>query len=518
MKPLTLKLRGRLTLAFATLLVLQLVMAGAALLQLRTILRVQQAQSVLSDSRDLASQWQAQTRMNVIRAVAMAKAGSPPAMAAWIDGGMKTTSTRISELQGQLEKRLTGRAVELMAPVAKTRQDYLGVRKGVLERLAKPETAAQALVEVDTALVPASEKYLAALDAVVDEMEKQLDAQRAETDAAAQRAQTLLAVLSAAALAIGAVLAWRFASSLLRPIRGAIDSAQTIADGDLSREVRVNRADELGDLQRSIAGMQDKLRDMVGAIRRGTESVGVATSEIASGNQDLSSRTEQAASSLQQTAATMAQLADGTRSAAGTAENANALAREASLEAQRGAEVFAQVAQTMGEIDASAVRIGEITGLIDAIAFQTNILALNAAVEAARAGEQGRGFAVVAAEVRSLAGRSAEAAKEIKALIGSSTQKVQDGSRLVEDAGATMRQIDDSVRRVTAAIAEISASAAGQADGFGEVNTAVGQLDQITQQNAALVEEAAAAAQSLKDQAASLQRTVSAFRLQPQPA
>jgi methyl-accepting chemotaxis protein len=262
--------------------------------------------------------------------------------------------------------------------------------------------------------------------------------------------------------------------------------------------------------------MQDRLRGLVGQIRQSADSIQVASAEVASGNADLSVRTEQAASNLQQTASSMEQLTGTVRQSADSASTANQLASSAATVAQRGGQVVSQVVSTMDEINTSSKKIVDIIGTIDGIAFQTNILALNAAVEAARAGEQGRGFAVVASEVRSLAQRSAEAAKEIKALIGASVDKVASGSKLVQDAGSTMTEIVASVQRVTDIIGEITAAAAEQSAGIGQVNTAVTQHDQMTQQNAALVEESAAAAESLKDQAQRLAGVVGTFRLQLQ--
>jgi methyl-accepting chemotaxis protein len=273
-----------------------------------------------------------------------------------------------------------------------------------------------------------------------------------------------------------------------------------------------------GSLMHSISLLKRQLRGIVGDIRQSTRSIEIASAEIAAGSQDLSMRTEQTACSLQQTASSMEQLTSTVGHSAGSARQANQLASSASTVAQRGGAVVAEVVSTMDDIHASSRRIADIIGTIDGIAFQTNILALNAAVEAARAGEQGRGFAVVAGEVRSLAQRAAEAAREIKALIGTSVDRVEAGSRLVKQAGTTMDEIVSSVQRVSDIIGEITAAASEQSSGIGQVNTAVNQLDQMTQQNAALVEQSAAAAESLKEQAARLNEVVGAFRLDPRAA
>jgi methyl-accepting chemotaxis protein len=291
--------------------------------------------------------------------------------------------------------------------------------------------------------------------------------------------------------------------------------ARSVAAGDLTRDIAVRSNDETGQLLQALRTMNRDLVGIVGEVRSGTDSIATASSQIAAGNLDLSARTEQQAASLEETASSMEQLTATVRQNADNARRANALAASASDVAARGGGVVGQVVSTMDDIKHSSDKIVDIIGVIDGIAFQTNILALNAAVEAARAGEQGRGFAVVATEVRSLAQRSADAARQVKALIGDSLEKVDAGSRLVRQAGATMSDIVASVERVSGIMAEISDASREQTLGIDQINQAVAQMDEVTQQNAALVEEAAAAAQSLREQAASLLATVSVFQLTP---
>jgi methyl-accepting chemotaxis protein len=311
--------------------------------------------------------------------------------------------------------------------------------------------------------------------------------------------------------------AWFTIRSLLLPLQGVESAMRSIADGDLAATLPPPRHDELGRMLEALGDMRERLHSLVSAVRRSTDSISTASSEIASGTQDLSSRTEEAACNLQQTASSMEQLTGAVKQSADSAGQANQLASSAAEVAERGGSVVSQVIVTMNDINASSRRIVDIIGVIDGIAFQTNILALNAAVEAARAGEQGRGFAVVAAEVRNLAGRSAQAAKDIKSLIGASVEKTDGGARLAADAGRTMEEIVASSRRVTQIIREITSAASEQCVGIGQVNGAVSQLDQMTQQNASLVEQSAAAAESLKAQAAGLSELVSTFRLGAAP-
>ena len=322
------------------------------------------------------------------------------------------------------------------------------------------------------------------------------------------------AMLSLTTVGLGFGLSQMMKRWVAEPLAELTEAISSISEGDLTHAVTSRRNDEIGLLIQQTEAMRQRLADTIGTVRNSVDSIGTASSEIASGNQDLSQRTEQTAQNLQSSASSLTQLTGTVRQTADSARTANQLVSTASAAAAKGGSVVGQVVTTMNDINASSQRISDIIGVIDGIAFQTNILALNAAVEAARAGEQGRGFAVVASEVRSLAGRSAEAAKEIKTLIGASVERVEAGSRLVQEAGNSMTDIVSSVQRVQDIIGEITAAASEQSDGIGQVNVSVGQLDQMTQQNAALVEQSAAAAESLKDQAHRLVEAVAVFKVE----
>nr|WP_316641726.1 methyl-accepting chemotaxis protein [uncultured Roseateles sp.] len=354
---------------------------------------------------------------------------------------------------------------------------------------------------------------MAAIDKDVDFQTKGGDEAYKESQSAYASTRIAVVGLMLGALVLGAVLALLITRSITGPIARAVVVAETVAAGDLTSDVRVDSADETGQLLAALKKMNDNLVGIVGQVRNSADSIATGSAQIATGNADLSQRTEEQASNLQQTAASMEQLTATVKQNADTARQATQIAGGASSAAAQGGRVVEQVVSTMGEITDSSRKISDIIGVIDGIAFQTNILALNAAVEAARAGEQGRGFAVVASEVRSLAQRSAQAAKEIKTLIGTSVEKVENGSRLVHEAGQSMGEIVTQVKRVNDLISEISAASVEQSTGIGQIGDAVNQLDQVTQQNAALVEESAAAAESLKHQAASLAQTVSVFKL-----
>ncbi|MEB0134020.1 methyl-accepting chemotaxis protein [Actimicrobium sp. CCC2.4] len=368
-----------------------------------------------------------------------------------------------------------------------------------------------ALLKTD--LMPLHDKWSAGLSRLVEAEQADLRQSIAASQDNYNRARIGMLAIGIITLLLGAGIAVLITRSITRPMQRAGQIADTIAAGDLSAVIAAGGPDEAGQLINSLRTMQSRLIDTVNRIKQGTDTITLASREIASGNADLSARTESQASSLEQTAASMETLTSTVRQNADNARQANQLVIAASDFALNGGSVVGQVVATMGSITESSRKIVDIIGVIDGIAFQTNILALNAAVEAARAGEQGRGFAVVASEVRSLAQRSAAAAKEIKSLIGDSVGKVEAGSRLVDEAGQSMQQIVGSVRQVADIMAEITSASQEQSAGIAEVNQAISQMDEMTQQNSALVEQAAAAAESMQQQSVELMQAVALFRL-----
>ncbi len=461
---------------------------------------------------DSATRWVGLTESNAARTQAVI-VSSDPAVEDALKGVMAATTQQVSEVQKKIEALpLSDADRAQMAKIAAARQAMLDARAQA-RKLKADGQQQEAVAFVEKSFSPASDAYLKALH---DFVEMQQQAERDQLQSiAASRVTTIRVGIFAMVLVILAIGAGAFLliRSIQRPLRQANELAAHIAAGDLSQRADIQRQDEFGDLLRSLYAMSTSLAGTVQQVRHSTDSIATASAEIASGNHDLSARTEQTSSNLQETAAAMEQFTSTIAQSASSAQQASSLAASATGVARRGGEVVTQVVATMDEINHSSKKIADIIGVIDGIAFQTNILALNAAVEAARAGEQGRGFAVVASEVRSLAGRSAEAAKEIKQLIGTSVEKVEAGSRLVQDAGTTMQDIVQSVQRVNDMIGEITAASTEQSSGISQVNQAVGNLDQMTQQNAALVEQSAAAAQSLREQAEQLAQVVSTFRL-----
>jgi methyl-accepting chemotaxis protein len=401
---------------------------------------------------------------------------------------------------------------KLLATLGTTRDKYLAGQAEFMKTIReyKKEQAADFLM---SDFREPQQAYSAALNAIIEQQLKRVETSGQESKSAYLFARNLMLGLAAAALLLTLFISVTISRSIVRPLRAAVTIARRVADGDLTAEISVRSTDETGALMQSLKDMNDSLISTIKELRHGSDTIAVATREIASGNADLSSRTESQASSLEQTASSMEELTATVRQNADNARQANQLVIAASTFAVKGGGVVGQVVDTMSSIKESSSKIVDIISVIDSIAFQTNILALNAAVEAARAGEQGRGFAVVASEVRSLAQRSASAAKEIKLLIADTVGKVDTGSQLVDDAGQTMQQIVSSVKQVTGIMSEITAASQEQSAGITEVNQAIAQMDQMTQQNSALVEQAAAAAESLQDQAVALTRAVAIFRL-----
>jgi len=463
-------------------------------------------------SERIATDWYRNITNGVNRTSAIAVSADPQ-LAQFFAANAAESTKQSSELQKRLEVLMAApdeRA--LFDKLSQARKAYLSTRDAVTQAK-KAGDNDKARQTFDAEFTPAAAAFQEAIKNVVQDQRDKLDAAAQRVDATNHQAQWALVVFGVCALIVGGTLSVWLQRSITRPLREAANVAEAIARFDLSSKITPQSDDETGQLLRALQSMQTSLTRLITSVQQSTDSIGTASSEIASGNMDLSSRTEQTASNLQQAAASMMQLTGTVRQTADSAATANQLATSAAAVAQRGGQVVSQVVATMDEISASSRRIGDIIGTIDGIAFQTNILALNAAVEAARAGEQGRGFAVVASEVRSLAQRSAEAAREIKGLIGASVERVESGSRLVQDAGSTMGEIVASVQRVTDIIGEITAATQEQREGIDQINVAVTHLDQMTQQNAALVEEAASAAESLKDQSVRLSGEVGVFRL-----
>ncbi|MBV8379930.1 MAG: HAMP domain-containing protein [Paucibacter sp.] len=458
-------------------------------------------------------EWRRLVETNIQRIIAMA-VSKDPALGRNFEKTIDTTIQAIAATQQRVIERAKSEPdKKQLAEIAQLRLTVLAaVGKSREINKSADATPAQAQAIVDTELNPAVKTYLASLEAF-----GQLQvSQRADALADAQAAKRHVSHIQLALMGLVAVLGLAAAGAVVRsivlPLRKAVDVSTAIAAGDLTVEVSTQRRDELGQMLRAMGAMVVRLRSIVGDVRQASDSIATGTTQIASGNVDLSQRTEEQASNLQQTAASMEQLTATVQKNAEAAQQARQLSTTASEVASKGGEVVGRVVATMAQISESSKKISDIIGTIDGIAFQTNILALNAAVEAARAGEQGRGFAVVASEVRSLAQRSAEAAREIKSLISDSVAKVEAGSTLVGDAGTAIEDIMQQVRRVNDIVGEISASSLEQNQGIGQIGDAVNQLDQVTQQNAALVEESAAAAESLKQQAEQLVQTVSQFR------
>ncbi|MCS0661178.1 methyl-accepting chemotaxis protein [Massilia terrae] len=459
----------------------------------------------------MMTDWHMLISASIQRTTAIVKS-SDTSLAAYFNQAAASTPGTL-ELMKQIEPMLTSEQEKAQFKrINLQRKAYKDAKDAAVKARAdgKPEAAARIL---DAEYTPAARAYDDAVHALVLMQRAQIDATARAIAADSAASVRAIAALTVAAVLLGAACSWLLASSIVRPIRDAVKLAETVAGGDLTHTIEASSKDETGALLRALRHMNDSLLAIVAQVRRGTDSIATASGEISAGNLDLSARTERQASALEETAASMEELTSTVRQNADNARQANQLSIAASEVAAQGGVVVGQVVATMGSIHESSKKIVDIIAVIDGIAFQTNILALNAAVEAARAGEQGRGFAVVAGEVRNLAQRSAAAAKEIKALIVDSVEKVDSGSRLVDQAGSTMEQMVESIRRVTDIMAEITSASAEQSAGIEQVNQAIADMDATTQQNAALVEQSAAAATAMQDQAGKLAQAVRVFKV-----
>src|SRR5690349_8669440 len=502
------KIGTRLGGGFAVILALVAAIAGIGVLRLQAVgdATHEMAKRSLAKER-LAAGWLLGTSTNSVRTYALLNTDDPQVQD-YLQKGMSKISVTISETQKQLEEMLDSpEEIALVADIKKKRADYIELRSMLLKLKAGGQHDEAMRIARDK-LVPTLDSYDASIRAILAHEQAQIDKSADAIDALYRSGRVNLLVLAAIALALGSILAWLLTRSIVQPIDEALLIADTVASGDLSQEFETDRGGDFGRLLRGMGEMEDTLTDVVTRIKESTDSIVTASQQIAVGNQDLSSRTEEQASSLEQTAASMEELTSTVKQNADNARQANQLALSASEVAVKGGEVVSQVVDTMASINASSKKIVDIIGVIDGIAFQTNILALNAAVEAARAGEQGRGFAVVATEVRNLAQRSATAAKEIKGLIQDSVRKVDVGSELVNRSGATLGEIVASVKRVTDIVTEMASAAREQSTGIDQINKAITQMDQVTQSNAASTEEMSATAQGLTDQAEQLRETV----------
>ncbi|WDZ97789.1 methyl-accepting chemotaxis protein [Herbaspirillum sp. WKF16] len=508
------KIGTRLGLGFAAILVLMGLITAIGVWRLQGVGKLNDVMvnEALVKER-LVNEFYKSIELNVGRIVAAAKNPDPVQQKYYKDQIVSTISKN-NEYVKQMTALITDDAGKAQLNEINERRKVVIADNGAVfkEKDVGNEDAAKKVV--DEQLLPHSQVYLAAIEKLAGMQSEQIKALTAEVDGLFRAARNMMLVLGTVAILAGVVLALAITRSITRPLREAVVVAGRVANGQLDSRIEVKSGDETGQLMGALRDMNDNLVRIVGQVRQGTDTISTASAEIAHGNLDLSNRTEQQASSLEETASAMEELTSTVKQNADNARQANQLAVSASDVAVQGGAVVSQVVDTMGSINESSRKIVDIIGVIDGIAFQTNILALNAAVEAARAGEQGRGFAVVASEVRSLAQRSASAAKEIKQLIDDSVAKVDAGSKLVEQAGATMDEVVASVRRVTDIVGEISSASQEQSDGIEQVNQAITLMDEATQQNAALVEQAAAAARAMQDQATTLTQTVSVFRLQ----
>ena len=511
------KIGKRLGLGFGLLLTLTVVITVIALMKLGAVASASREMMEVPVAKErLISDWSKYISIAVVRTIAISKSTDATLATFFVADAAASAKASIEILKKVEPLLLAQEEKDLFQKLMEQRKQYSVHRDNVM-KLKAAGNAEEAARELDEKFIPVANRYKDMAGELLTLQRKYLDEKGAEIAAIQDSSRVQLFALAASVLGLGILCAWLLTISITRPMQQAVSAARRVASGDLTGTIEVTSKDEAGELLQALAEMNSNLLRIVTQVRSGTETIATASSEIAAGNLDLSSRTEQQASSLEETASAMEELTSTVKQNADNARQANQLAITAADVAVKGGTVVSQVVETMSSINEASRKVVDIISVIDGIAFQTNILALNAAVEAARAGEQGRGFAVVATEVRSLAQRSAAAAKEIKDLIGDSVSKVGIGTGLVGQAGKTMEEVVSSIRRVTDIVAEISAASNEQSAGIEQVNQAIAQMDQVTQQNAALVEEAAAASESMHDQSQQLIKAVSEFSLGTQP-
>ena len=507
-----LKISTRLTAAFAFLLLLALILALIGIWNARSSQALSREIVERQQINQLMTEWVRAVEVRANQVIGYVLVSDPDVLE-HLKKGIDTATANIVQYDERARALFkSGDSLHMYGEILELRKQYLADMNMAFQALDNRQSIVATEIVRDK-LPEVGSAYINSIDKLRAYHREGTNTAQALLTQHAQTSEAILIIATLLAFILGPLFAWRVMRAITHPLRDAVSIAEDISRNDLSRRITSGSGNEIGQLLQALGRMAQNLRGTVGEVRTGADSIASAASQISAGNLDLSSRTEQQASSLAQTAATMEEITATVRQNADSTQQANTLAAAAAKTAGNGGALVAELVGTMGEINSKSQQVADIIGVIDSIAFQTNILALNAAVEAARAGEQGRGFAVVAAEVRALAQRSAGAAKEIKGLIDTSVEAAAKGNEQAAHAGDTMQEIVDSINRVTDIMGEISAANREQTTGIEEINSAITQMDDVTRQNASLVEESAAAATSLQEQADTLARLVGTFKL-----